>query len=112
MRERAKRDAARTVLGLRACVRTGGGGYDPGARQSRCEQIASGGLDDIVSIHNAKQKSQGMVGAVGMRAAIELCGHNSYIAASRFLDPYRWEREIARARDLRIIGRNAGAGHT
>ena len=114
---RATREASRTMLGLRARTRgtrapgggVGGGGYP---RQSRGEQIASGGLDDIVSIHNAKQKSQGMVGAVGMRAAIELCGHNSYIAASRFLDPYRWEREIARARDLRIIGRNAGAGHT
>lgn len=57
--------------------------------QSRGEQIASGGLDDIVSIYNAKQQTQGMVGAVGMRAAIELCGHNSYIAASRFLDPHR-----------------------
>ena len=62
--------------------------------------------------HASATRRSDMRGAVGMRAAIELCGHNSYIAASRFLDPYRWEREIARARDLRIIGRNAGAGHT
>ena len=92
------REASRTMLGLRARTRggraPGGGGVAGGgilgSRAAR-EQIASGGLDDIVSIHNAKQKSQGMVGAVGMRAAIELCGHNSYIAASRFLDPYRWD---------------------
>ena len=108
---RARNATPRTVLGLRACAHRGWGVRSWRAAVAS-EQIASGGLDDIVSIHNAKQKSQGMVGAVGMRAAIELCGHNSYIAASRFLDPYRWEREIARARDLRIIGRNAGAGHT
>ena len=48
-----------------------------------------------------------MVGAVGMRAAIELCGHNSYIAASRFLDPYRSGRRAIEQR----VGKGDARAH-
>ena len=62
--------------------------------QTAGAQIASGGLDNIVSIYHTKHQSPGTVGAVGMRAAMELCGHESYVAACRFLDPQRCAKRV------------------